>query len=284
MDSLDDKLITGGSDSKLIEWRDVTQEVEDEEYKEKAEKSKEEHLLSNMIYEGKYKDAAIQAFKLKKNRDLFSIIEMILDQTKKSRNPFETPAKDPVTAVLDNETHFDSQFNGAEIDKHPKTSLAVAEHTVKEIVKEMLKLDSMRLLEIIRDLNVHQKYCRIAQILLFQIFKIFGLSKFIDFVEAQFKSQNEELVKTDLSNAQTMSRKALIAKIQNYLSIISFYSQKHMERVQRNQKLSYLVNFVVSKYTIEQEKLELREQFESKHPIIKKRDLKKIAKDQDSSE
>ena len=80
MDSLDDKLITGGSDSKLIEWRDVTQEVEDEEYKEKAEKSKEEHLLSNMIYEGKYKDAAIQAFKLKKNRDLpikSNMVEMV---------------------------------------------------------------------------------------------------------------------------------------------------------------------------------------------------------------
>lgn len=284
MDSIDDKLITGGSDSKLIEWRDVTQEVEDEEYMEKAEKSKEEHLLSSMIYEGKYKDAAIQAFKLKKNRDLFSIIEMILDQTQKSRNPFEAPAKDPVSTVLDNEAHFDAQFNGTKIEKHPNTSLAVAELTVKEIVKEMLKLDSMRLLEIIRDLNVHQKYCRIAQILLFQIFKIFGLSKFIDFVEAQFKAQNEELVKSDLSSSQTMSRKSLIAKVQNYLSIISFYSQKHMERVQRNQKLSYLVNFVVSKYTIEQEKLELREEFEGKHPIIKKRDLKKIAKDDESSE
>ena len=156
MDSVGDKLITGGSDSKLIEWRDVTQEVEDEEYKEKAERSKEEQILSSMIYEGKYKEAAIQAFKLKKNRNLFTVIEMILDQTKDTTS--NENIQDPVMAVLNNESTFESQFQGINVKDITHGSVKASELVVKEIVQEMLNIDSMRLLEIIRDLNVHQKY------------------------------------------------------------------------------------------------------------------------------
>ena len=104
MDFHENKLITGGSDSKLIEWEDVTKELEEEEYKIKAEKTKEEYLLSSMIYEGKYKEAAIQAFKLKKNRDLFKVIEILLDKTKKNQ------VKDPIMAILDNNSVFEKQF------------------------------------------------------------------------------------------------------------------------------------------------------------------------------
>ena len=170
MDAYVDKILTGGSDSKLIEWRDVTQEVEDEEYKEKAEKSKEEHLLSSMIYEGRFKDAAIQAFKLKKNRDLFSVIEMILDQTKEHTND-----NDPVLVVLNNNKRFHSQFQGTKIDEIKASIHSPSEIAIKEIVQEMIKIDSIRLLEMIRDLNVHQKYWKIAQILLF-----FRFLKFLD--------------------------------------------------------------------------------------------------------
>jgi len=254
MDCIDDKLITGGSDSKLIEWRDVTQEVEEEEYQEVAKQAHDERILTSMIYEGKYKLAAIQAFKLKKNRDLFKVIEIILDRTKDK--PSEQ-TNDSVMAILDNETNFDSQFQGSDVKEFVDNSANTAELMIKEIVQEMLKIDSMRLLEIIRDLNVHQKYCRIAQILMFQIFKLFGLSKFIDFIETQFKEQNELLVKENKDEANTLSRKGLIQKIKDYFTIISFYSQKHMERIERNQKLSCLVSFVVSKYTVEQEKSEM---------------------------
>ena len=76
-----------------------------------------------------------------------------------------------------------------------------------------------------------------------------------------------------------MSRKTLISNIQNYFSIISFYSQKHMERVQRHQKLSYLVNFVVSKYTLEQEKSELKLKFTETVTVpVKKRVRKEVKK------
>lgn len=159
MDSVGDKLVTGGSDSKLIEWKDVTKEVEDEEYKEKATKSQEEHILSSMIYEGRYRDAAIQAFKLKKNRNLFKVIEMILDQT---QNPLTQEAdvnsKDPVMCVIENEKKFSQQFQGTEVHDKSHNIEASAELEIRDIVKEMLDIDSMRLLEIIRDLNVHQRY------------------------------------------------------------------------------------------------------------------------------
>lgn len=280
MDSLGDKLITGGSDSKLIEWRDVTKEVEEEEYKEKADRSKEEHILSSMIYEGRFKEAAIQAFKLKKNRDLFKVIEMILDQTKETTGDVMGATKDPVMAVLNNEVKFESQFQGTQVKEKLTDSSSKPELLVKEIVQEMLKLDSIRLLETIRDLNVHQKYCKIAQLLLFKIFKLFGLTKFIDLIEKQFKAQNEELKLKDPKNYQAVSRKAMIAKIKEYLSIISFYSQKHLERTERYQKLSYLVNFVISKYTVEQEKAQLKELFETENfeSKLKKRDRKALAK------
>lgn len=139
MDSVDDKLITGGSDSKLIEWKDITQEVEDEEYKEKAERSQEEQILSSMIFEGRYKDAAIQAFKLKKNRNLFKVIEIILDQTK---DKSFGDNKDPVASVLNNEERFESQFNGIQVKDISHGSGKTAELIIKEIVQEILKIDS----------------------------------------------------------------------------------------------------------------------------------------------
>mmetsp|Transcript_25132 Transcript_25132/g.28928 ORF Transcript_25132/g.28928 Transcript_25132/m.28928 type:complete len:285 (+) Transcript_25132:1497-2351(+) len=275
MDCAGDTLLTGGSDSKLVEWRDVTQEVEDEEYKVKAERSLEEHLLSSMIFEGRYKEAAIQAFKLKKNRDLFSIIEMILDQTKQPSYEVDSNVKDPVLAILNNNKKFNAQFQGKEIVEMNSHVMASSESIIKDIVQKMIKIDSMRLLEMIRDLNVHQKYCRIAQILLFNIFKIFGLTKFIDFVEKQFKEQNEEMKLKDPKNFVPLNRKELIAKVKNYFTIIDFYSKKHIERVQRNQKLSYLVSFVISKYTVAQEKEQLKEKFEKdEHKKLKKRERK----------
>jgi U3 small nucleolar RNA-associated protein 13 len=293
MDSFGDKLITGGADSKLIEWRDVTQEVEEEEYKEKSKQAKEERILSSMIYEGKYKEAAIQAFKLKKNRDLFSVIEMVLDQTKDKSNADHL--NDVVMSVLDNEDKFESQFHGIQVKDTFLNSINSSELIIRDIVKEMMKIDSMRLLEMIRDLNVHQKYCKIAQILLYQIFKLLGLSKFIDFIDTQVKeylsdpSKDSKAITSSLQStglkkaineyALQNSSKITTDKLNEIMPIISFYSQKHFERIQRTQKLSYLVSFVVSKFTVAEEKQQLREEFSQ---TKKKRDIKALEKARES--
>ena len=269
MDFHENKLITGGSDSKLIEWEDVTKELEEEEYKIKAEKTKEEYLLSSMIYEGKYKEAAIQAFKLKKNRDLFKVIEILLDKTKKNQ------VKDPIMAVLDNNSVFEKQFLNSDKITNLKLDNKESELSIKEIVKEMLNIDSLRLLEIIRDLNVHQRYWSIAQILMLQVFKILGLSKFIDFTEKQFRSSDND---TNETSIKLMGRKELISKIKDYLTIITFYSQKHYSRIERHQKLAHLVSLIVSKFTLQEEKQNLKEKFAKS---IRKRDAKASMKEND---
>ena len=81
----------------------------------------------------------------------------------------------------------------------------------------------------------------------------------------------------DPKNYIPAGRKEIISKIKNYLTIIDFYSKKHIDRVQRNQKLSYYVSFVLSKYTVDQEKLELKNQFDQnayKKQTKRKRELK----------
>lgn len=97
-----------------------------------------------------------------------------------------------------------------------------------------------------------------------------GLSKFIDFTEKQFKEAQANTTAKTENTLNPLGRKDLIEKVKKYFSIISFYSQKHYSRVERHQKLGHLVSFVLSKFTLDQEKQALKDEFTKQ----RKRDAK----------
>lgn len=78
LDVYNETLLSGGGDSKLLLWKDVTVEVEEQLNKEKMDEIAAEQALANMMFQGEYQDAAIHAFKLKKNRQFFVVMEKIV--------------------------------------------------------------------------------------------------------------------------------------------------------------------------------------------------------------
>lgn len=75
LDTCGKYIVTGAADSHLKLWLDNTME---EEYKAKqieVKRVQDEHAISSMIMEKDFSNAALLAFKINKNRDLYMILK-----------------------------------------------------------------------------------------------------------------------------------------------------------------------------------------------------------------
>lgn len=71
-------LITGGCDSTIKLWKDFTEEQELEDKTAELQKIKEEQMLSHLIRQEDFMEAALLAFKLNKLRDFYHVLNKIL--------------------------------------------------------------------------------------------------------------------------------------------------------------------------------------------------------------
>ena len=102
-----------------------------------------------------------------------------------------------------------------------------------EVVSQLLKEENKRrLVEIIRNLNTKQEYSIIAQALLNEILPRFDASDYLDTAEYKGGQQNE---------------------LKDALKVMSFYSQKHVERAERGLKRAFYPEYVLSQMTIDEE-------------------------------
>ena len=137
-------MVTGGADSKIIVWADETKEFEEEEEKAHKEKTRGEQELSNMIFMENWREAALKAFELGKNRDLFFILEKIEHSGSQINNPEQDQdEKCPVMSILNNEDQFEKQF---ELNSEIEERKIQTEEMFTSVVIDLLKMDPMRLI------------------------------------------------------------------------------------------------------------------------------------------
>uniref|UniRef100_A0A915KMD2 U3 small nucleolar RNA-associated protein 13 C-terminal domain-containing protein n=1 Tax=Romanomermis culicivorax TaxID=13658 RepID=A0A915KMD2_ROMCU len=80
VDSTDDKLLTGGSDAKILCWKDGTENERALEESQKQEKIKNEQTLVNLMESGKFTQALKLSLRLSRPHDSYKIVEKILQQ------------------------------------------------------------------------------------------------------------------------------------------------------------------------------------------------------------
>ena len=105
-------------------------------------------------------------------------------------------------------------------------------HIISKIVTELLKEgDKKRIFEVLRNLNSKHEYAAIAHALLAELLPRFRSE---DYLEApEYKGSQGDLKEA--------------------FKIMSFYSQKHVERAERGLKKEYYPEYVLSQMTIDEE-------------------------------
>ena len=183
---------TGGTDSVVHIWRDVTVETVRQEHDEQAMKTKKEQVLSNLINQRQFGTAILLALDLKQPRRLYSLLESLVFPT----------------TLIDNAMTDEQQ-----------EQCRVTQRENERLLHEILcRLDSESvntLLGYILDWNTNSRYAALAQRLLRLLFQVYTpqtlLSKcsvlrdhlpaFIAYTERHFARADALLEKSRLLDA-----------------------------------------------------------------------------------
>jgi len=204
-DIKDDQIITGGTDSLFLKWRDVTVDKEREDVEEDMERVKNEQALSNMFVYKQYKEAALLAFKLVRTRDFFRAMQDLLDLSEGKRKLFGKGegALDPIEAVLQDKKDFERQIEGI----YESKSTSKESNDFRNVVDEISKKDISKLLSIVKDLNTNQAHARLAHEI---VAVVLSLYKFGDMVKMSNKSIGQKKKKKQKSDEKSKGKERSI--------------------------------------------------------------------------
>ncbi|TPX31373.1 hypothetical protein SmJEL517_g05293 [Synchytrium microbalum] len=152
-DGYEDVVASGGADSKIVVWEDVTQIVEEEKEKEQAERVEKEQNLQNYLQRRDYKSAIELALQLDQPVRLLELFGKVLDQ------------RTSATACTGSEA-------------------------VDQVIINLSDPDLVKLLHYIRDWNTSNRGSRVAQSVLgvvvrfIPIERVLSLSKIKEILES----------------------------------------------------------------------------------------------------
>ena len=225
------KLITGGSDSKMIVWDDITAEVENAEFSKRKEQIQEEQKLQNLGHQGKGKEAAVLAFRLGKNKEFVTYIEALINREEKEKS------KDPVDAVLEDQKEFGAIFENNRVVTNATPNQAM----IAEIVAEVSTISISQLMEIIKDCNTNSRHALIAQTLLFDLIH----DTDIELLKEVAKKTVEH--KKRFKKRFEKSRELSLAEV---IDILLSYTERHATRVDKFIKFSCFIDYLAQKMDI----------------------------------
>lgn len=193
----------------------------------KNEKMMNEQQLSSLIFQESWTEAAFKAFDLGKKRDLAFILNQMLKQ--ESNN-------DPIDTVLQSLDDFESQF-GNSTPKSKKRENKLSQFG--ELVKELVEKNALEVFNLLKIYST-SKHAILAHHILHQIFKFYSVQKFIqmcqDFSKNQLTNEDEETKKKKSKTRDwiwewMLKLKPTVKDVTNIVDILSFYSNKHYQRL-----------------------------------------------------
>ncbi len=236
----DKRLVTGGSDAKLVVWKDVTAEVEDEAFHKMQEQYYEEQNLQNLGHEGRGKDAAVLAFRLGKTREFVTIIENLLN----GEDMIGHKKIDLVDAVLEDQKEFNAIFEqtkGAQLDGKQSGSSTL----ISEIVAAVSAISLSQLMDIIRDCNTNSHHALIAQTLLYHLVQDVDTDLLKEIGKKKVESKKRYKKRLEKSEGLSMAE---------VVDILTSYTERHATRVDKFIKFSCFIDYLAQKMNIVPEK------------------------------
>lgn len=241
------KFITGGTDSKITIWTDVTAQKETETLRTEEDKILKTERLRIMNDNKEYYDAMRLALDLNHKNYFMSILKNFVNDNLKSQD--ETNSTDHISIIINNRKNLDDH----DLDSNTVgviDSAVLYKEKLNKIMKDLefrkiIQDNIDKVLEISRDNNIRASGFLYAQIIL----KLILVStNFEDFVN---KNHNKKIGSKNkgLRNLKVRKLPQTIDYIENF-EIVKSYSQKHLERINRELTKSFLIDHVIEKMKI----------------------------------
>lgn len=244
------KFITGGTDSKITIWNDITAQKETETLKNEEDKILKSERLRILNDNKEYYEAMRLALDLNHKNDFMSILKnFVNDNLKKEESLKSSFPNEQISVIISNRKYLDDQdldsnsFSNFDYTKLYREKL---NKILKDSEFRKIILDNIdKVLEITRDNNIRASGFLYAQIIL----KLILVStNFEDFVNKNF-NKKVGMKNKGLKRLKTKQLPQTIDYIENF-EIVKSYSQKHLERINRELTKSYLIDHVLEKMKI----------------------------------
>jgi len=231
----EEKLFTGGSDSKVLIWNDITEEIEKSEFEKRKNQIAEEQKLMTLGHEGKEKDAAILAFKLGKDREFVAYLENLLGKkVEQSENLL-----DQADEILNDQAEFNKIF---EKDvRNEMNDIKTNENIFSEIVKEAANIDLAKLLNIIKDCNTNSYNALLAQSLLNELISEIDIEKLKEVISKKPEKTDEN---EENFNKKKHKKRQNMGEV---IDILIAYTERHAARIDKFIKFSCFIDYLAQK-------------------------------------
>lgn len=233
--------ITGGSDSNVHLFTDCTAEKEIEEMKkEDMIKMKEEELM-HFKYNKSYLEVMKMSLELNHKRDFMSNFKLYIENLTQLEN-------DPIEIILNNNKEFQELENLDEKDIQSKIKLDW--NRIYDDMRSMVYEYSDLMLEVIRDYNIKPSsfiYCQVLLKVVLSLIdykKFLGKQKKIHLRNVKGKGKGNTNTKDGLEITNDNKKKVNLDYMENF-SIINSFTEKHVDRINRELTNNYLLDMVV---------------------------------------
>lgn len=200
-------LVSGSADSTVTFWSDTTSATYTATVNANSARIEQDQQLQNYIRAGAYREAITLALQLNHPGRLLSLFTSAIDA-----------ADDP---------HAQSSEN----DKAARASSLTGDPSIDEVLQTLDRENLSTLLLRLRDWNTNARTSRVAQRILFALFRSYPASTFV------------ELSKSAMTNRGRSSRVATGMK--DVLQALAAYTERHYRRIEELADESYLVEWVL---------------------------------------
>jgi U3 small nucleolar RNA-associated protein 13 len=231
--------ITGGTDSKITIWKDITVDKEGAELAEMEDKLLKQDRLRSLNDSQEYYEAMKLSLELNRKSDfIHSLRNLVNDKLYSQR----TETLDHISMIIDNRKSVEEEGNVSKVKEGFKNNLLdiIKDSELRKIIKSNLE----KVLEIVRDNNIKTSSYFYVQILLKIILNTTNYEILMDNKNALgTKNKGYKGSKSKRSEVKN------IDFMENF-EIIKSYSEKHLERINRELTKSYLLDYILEKMKI----------------------------------
>ncbi|KAL5342601.1 quinon protein alcohol dehydrogenase-like superfamily [Aspergillus crustosus] len=198
-------IASGSADSTVTFWTDTTSATYTATVNANSARIEQDQQLQNYIVAGAYREAIILALQLNHPGRLLSLFNTAIDA-----------ADDP---------------NSSDIAKEDRANSLTGNPSIDEVLQTLDPTNLFTLLLRLRDWNTNARHSKVAQRILFALFRSYPASTFV------------ELASSSMAKRSIDGRAA--AAMKDILQALAAYTERHYRRVEELEDESYLVEWIL---------------------------------------
>ena len=244
LDNINDnclKFISGGTDSKIIEYVDISNLKEKELLKnEEIIKNKEDDLRI-MNYNKDFLNALKLSLDLNNNNNFISSFRNYVDNEINKEINFDKSTgekRDEIEMIIENRKIISKEKEEENILE--KYNIVIHKIINNKEIRNLIKENFKKIIEIIKDFNMKTSYFFYVQIILKILLKITNINSFL-------KKENENNLNEELISKKRKRELNLPKNMIENLEFIKNFSQKHLNRINREKTQSYMIDYSIEK-------------------------------------